>query len=201
MSESEPTLTRTYCTAIARRASLERVQCGLLGISAHTPMRIRRCWAVPTRLPLAGETGTWQGKMSYSRDRSSAGRPASRRPGFESPPWGLDPGKRAPECRLGTISPCVRAWRLRQALVHEISYHYFGAVSLGQEIPASGTQAGAGGIRRGDLGSPPRASMWRWSSRCPTSTGSSSRTRTLVQPVPIEYTAVTAVMPSAPARL
>jgi len=80
MSESEPTLTRTYSTAIARRASLERVQCGLLGISVHTPMRIRRCQTAFARLPRAGESGTWQGKMVYSSAAGPSVHPPRRVP-------------------------------------------------------------------------------------------------------------------------
>ena len=172
MSESEPALTRTYSTAIARRALLERIQCGSVLTSAHTPMRIRRGLSAFPRLPRARENGPWQGKTVYSSDRPRVGRAASPRPGFESRPWGLDPGKQAPNCRLCTNSPYVWARRPAQALLHEIACHCFDAVSLGQERPCWGYPGRGGGIGR--IGVLPRC-LWE-------GPRSSSSTRSRHQP-------------------
>ena len=62
MSESEPALTRTYCTLVARRALLERIQCGLVPISAHTPA----CMGRPSR---ASSTHIVQMKLPSGKGR------------------------------------------------------------------------------------------------------------------------------------
>ena len=77
MSQSEPTLTRTYCTLVARRALLERVQWGLLIISAHTPLCIRHGLTPFTRLRRTGDIGTWQGETVFSSDRVRSSDPPS----------------------------------------------------------------------------------------------------------------------------
>jgi len=58
MRNPEVPLTRTYSTTAARRALLERIQSGLLVISAHTPVRMRDSRAALVRLPRADEKGT-----------------------------------------------------------------------------------------------------------------------------------------------
>lgn len=58
------------------------------------------------------------------------------------------PGIQAPNRRRCTKDPCVCAWRLGQTLLHEISYDYSGAVSLGDQIRGGGTSARVGGMAR-----------------------------------------------------
>jgi len=58
------------------------------------------------------------------------------------------PGTQAPNRRRCTKDPCVCAWRQGQTLLHEISYDYSGAVSLGDQIRGGGTSARVGGMAR-----------------------------------------------------
>jgi hypothetical protein len=94
-------------------------------------------------------------------------------------------GIQAPNRRRCTNDPCVSAWRQGKTLLHEISYNYFDAVSLGGEIRAGGTCVRVGsmgsskGVQPGSDGAVGRRGrrLGDWRSRV--SRGSDSRLRPL----------------------
>ena len=147
MRNPEVPLTRAYSTAVARRALLERIQCGLLVISAHTPVRMRHWRAVPARHLLRAKLAPGKGRWADPRPARKPVELARGASACHREVEGLDPGKQASKRHPCTNSPLVRAWRLGQALSSEFSCHYFDAVSLGQEIPGWVTGPGGWGYQ------------------------------------------------------
>ena len=160
MSDPDVSLTRTYCTAIARRVQQGRVQSRFLAISGYTPTPIGTGRQHSLSVPRWAATGIWLGQTMAPR---RPGRGIAERVGLapsEASRTGLTQGNDVEIDAFDRNVPSVPAHGLVKRYCTLLHATIPVVVSLGLPIPSWGTSEEGGGMRPWGAGGVPPATWF-----------------------------------------
>ena len=147
MSDPNVPLTRTYCTAIARRVQQGRTGCRFLAISGYTPTPIGTGSGHSSSIARGPRSGIWQGETTPLANKTDAevrfGSPARWEGSEDAVTQGNGPAIAA--LRRNVLGDQVDDQPKRYCTLLHATIPI--AVSLGRQVPPRGRSGGGGGMR------------------------------------------------------